>query len=72
MLVYWGQVKFFLSPVKLCIGGLQQTAVSCSGVPEGGFGVFNTPPPPEIPKFWQSRNGLQIERKMFSVPIPTS
>ena len=29
-------------------------------------------PPPEIPKFWQSRTKLQIEQKMFSVPIPTS
>ena len=29
-------------------------------------------PPPEIPKFWQSRTGLQIERKMFSVHIATS
>ena len=29
-------------------------------------------PPTEIPKFWQSRTGLQIERKMFIVPIPTS
>ena len=24
-------------------------------------------PPPQIPTFWQSRTGLQIERKMFSV-----
>jgi hypothetical protein len=30
------------------------------------------PPPPEIPKFWQSQTGLQIERQMFSVPVPTS
>ena len=36
----------------------------------GGLGVFN--PPSEIPKFWQSRTWLQIERKMFSVPVPTS
>jgi hypothetical protein len=43
-----------------------------SGVPKGGVGVFKLPPPPEIPKFWQSRTGLQIERKMFSFPIPTS
>ena len=42
-----------------------------SGVPWGGLEGSN-PPPPEIPKFWQSRTGLQIERKMFSVPIPTS
>ena len=32
---------------------------------EGGWGVQ----PPEIS---QSRTGLQTERKMFSVPIPTS
>ena len=32
-------------------------------------GGFQTAP--EIPKFWQSRTGLQIVRKMFSVPIPT-
>ena len=38
---------------------------------EGVFGGVQ-PPPPEIPKFWQSRTGLQIEQKMFSVPIPTS
>jgi len=36
---------------------------------EGFGGGSNTP---EIPKFWQNRTGLQIERKMFSVPIPTS
>ena len=35
----------------------------------GGLGVQTLP---EIPKFRQSRTGLQIERKMFSVPIPTS
>ena len=29
-------------------------------------------PPPEIPKFWQSRTQLQIERIVFSVPIPKS
>jgi hypothetical protein len=47
--------------------------IMASGVPKGGgggFGVFKHPP--EIPKFWQSRARLQIERKMFSVPIPTS
>ena len=38
---------------------------------EGRFGVQPLPPH-EIPKFWQSRTGLKIERKMFSVPIPTS
>ena len=31
----------------------------------GGFGGFKPPTPPEIPKFWQSRKGLEIERKMF-------
>ena len=45
--------------MKLC------TSAS-SGVPRGG----GLNPPPEIPKFWQSRTGLQIERKMCSVPIP--
>ena len=33
-----------------------------SGVPRGGG---STPLPPEIPKLWQSRTGLQTERKMF-------
>ena len=42
-----------------------------SGVPRGGFGEVQTPPPAKIPKFWQSRNGLQIEQKMFSVHILT-
>ena len=46
-----------------------------SGVPweEGreGWGV-QTPLTPEIPKSRQSLTGLQIERKMFSVAIPTS
>jgi len=37
-----------------------------------GVGVQHPPHPTEISKFWQSRTGLQIERKMFSVPIPTS
>ena len=37
----------------------------------GGVGGSN-PPPPEITKYWQSRTGLQIEQKMFSVPISTS
>jgi hypothetical protein len=27
-LVYWGSVRFFLSPVKLGIGGVQQISVS--------------------------------------------
>jgi hypothetical protein len=38
----------------------------------GVLGLNAPPPPPEILKFWHSRTGLQIERKMFSVPIPTS
>jgi hypothetical protein len=37
----------------------------------GEVGGFKLPPPPEIPKFWQSRTGLQIKCEMFSVPIPT-
>jgi hypothetical protein len=41
-----------------------------AGAYRGGVWGFQTPPP-EIPKFWQSRTWLQIERKMFSVPIPT-
>jgi len=28
MLVYWWSVMFLMSPVKLCIGGLRQIAVS--------------------------------------------
>jgi hypothetical protein len=36
----------------------------------GGWGV--QPPPPRNSEVLQSRTGLQIERKMFSVPIPTS
>jgi hypothetical protein len=45
-----------------------------SGVPgEGGWGGgCSNPPPPNIPKFWQSSIWLQIERKMFSVHIPAS
>ena len=39
----------------------------CSGV--SGFGVQTQL---GIPKVSQSQTGLQIERKMFSVPIPTS
>ena len=36
-----------------------------------GGGRFKPPLPPKIPKFCESRTGLQIERKMFIVPIPT-
>ena len=38
---------------------------------KGRLGGGSTPPT-EIPKFWQSRTGLQIEPKMFSVSIPAS
>jgi hypothetical protein len=41
-----------------------------SGVPRGGGGS-TPPPPPANALFRQSRTGLQIGRKMFSVPIPT-
>jgi hypothetical protein len=42
-------------------------SLSRSGVPRGGG--FKTPRNSEV---LQSQTGLQIERKMFSVPIPTS
>jgi hypothetical protein len=29
----------------------KSSVVESSGVPKGGFGVFNPPPPPEIPNF---------------------
>jgi len=38
---------------------------------EGGGLNPTLNPTSEIPKFWQSRTGLQIERKMFSVHIQT-
>jgi hypothetical protein len=38
---------------------------------EGGWGVQTTPPPRNS-EVLLSRTGLQIERKMFSVPIPTT
>ena len=58
--------RYFVSDVYIfqCM-----SAVACR---ESGLGGFKPPPPNEIPKFWESRTGLQIERKMFSVPIPTS
>ena len=34
MLVYWEYIKFLLSPVKLYIGGLQQTALFMSDMCE--------------------------------------
>jgi hypothetical protein len=37
----------------------------------GGVGLGCANPPPQSEGF-QLRTGLQIERKMFSVPIPTS
>jgi hypothetical protein len=45
--------------------------MTCSGVPRGGFGGEGSNPPRNS-EVLQSRTGLQIERKMFSVPIPTS
>ena len=42
-----------------------------SGILRDG-GRWDVQTPPEIPEFWRSRTGLQIERKMFSVPIPAS
>jgi hypothetical protein len=44
-------------------------SVAYRGRGGGGFGGFK--PPPNFRSFI-SRTGLQIERKMFSVPIPTS
>jgi hypothetical protein len=38
--------------------------------PAGGLGGSN--PPPRNSEVLQSRTGLQIEGKIFSVPIPTS
>ena len=44
----------------------------CEVAYRGGVWGVQNPPPPEIPKFWRSCILLQIERKMFSVPITTS
>jgi len=33
--------------------------------------VFGVQTHPDIAKVWQSRTGLQTERKVFSVPIST-
>jgi hypothetical protein len=41
-----------------------------SGVPRGIWGVQH--PPPRNSEVLQNRTGLQIERKMFNVAIPTS
>ena len=38
----------------------------------GGLGCSNSAPPPSKFRSWHSCIWLQIERKMFSVPIPTS
>ena len=43
-------------------------ARTASGVPRGGFGGSN-PPPPKFRSFDKS-NRIAYERKMFSVPIP--
>ena len=57
---------------KRCIGkGIYSPRYGSVAYRGGVWGV-QTPPPPEITKFWQSCIWLQIERKMFSVPIPTS
>ena len=74
------RIQFPCFPITTCYGldgtGIESrwwstfsAPVQTSGVPRGVWGVQ---PPPEIPNFWQSRTGLYIERKMFSVPIPTS
>jgi hypothetical protein len=48
---------------------LMGVSLLVSGVTWGGF---KPPPPPRNSEVLQSRTGLQIEWKMFSVPIPTS
>jgi hypothetical protein len=54
---------------EMCCKKLQYRRVQwCT---EGGvWGV--QPPPPRNSEVLQSRTGLQMERKMFSVPIPAS
>jgi hypothetical protein len=39
---------------------------------EGGGGVWGFNLPARNSKVLQSRTGLQVERKIFSVPIPTT
>jgi hypothetical protein len=56
-----------LSPV--CIR--QYRNPSSSGIPRGGGWGVQTPPPRNS-EVLRSPTGLQIERKMFSVPIPKS
>jgi hypothetical protein len=58
------------SPTQVTFMACTGTSLPFSGVPKGGGLGCSSPPPPEIPKFWQSRTRLEIERKMFSVPIP--
>jgi hypothetical protein len=51
---------------------IEFASIELSGVPRGGVWGWFKPPSPEIPKFLKNLTGLQIERKMFIVPIPTS
>ena len=82
-ILFFSYIKFkamFLNIFTYCVAALRHVSdiamyvlqgliLNCLiGVPRG----VQPPPLPEILKFWQSRTGLQIERKMFSVPIPTS
>ena len=66
-----GQATKFCTWFPIFVGSQCVTCLNTSGllVGGGGLGGFN---PPEIPKFWQSRTGLLIERKMFSFSIPKS
>ena len=59
---------------KICLSNIYLNHLSLWSVAyRGGVGGWGVqPPPPEIPKFWQSCIWLQIERKIFSVPTPTS
>jgi hypothetical protein len=50
--------------VCVCVGG--------SDEPERRVWGVQNPPPPRNSDVLQSQTGLQIERKMFSVLIPTS
>jgi hypothetical protein len=60
----------------MCIQKFTQRGnmVQASGLPGGGFKHTHThthTPEPRNSEVLQSRTGLQIVRKMFSVPIPT-
>ena len=57
--------------IQTCANAFDKMPLSWS-VAYRGRGVGGSTPHPEIPKFWHSRTGLQIEWNMFSVPIPTS